>query len=153
MATRRRRFVSPQFHIRILTPQELDTTTKEKIFRNYKSRIESFSVEKEKVGSRPFARWKRQLQGVGGHKKAMVDVCSLLHKTYSGRNNIDLNLEAKKQIVAALSYALDPVDIIPDYVPGVGYLDDIYCINLCLSKLKTSCPELWEEVKTLLERL
>jgi uncharacterized membrane protein YkvA (DUF1232 family) len=153
MATRNRIFTAPPFIIRITTPQELDAQTKKEVHAEYHSHIKHYTVRRKKISSVEFSKWKNQLGKSGGFKKQLVSVCDLLYKTYAGRNPIDLNLEARKQIVAALYYAFDPVDIIPDYVPETGYLDDVFCINLCLSQLKRSCPELWEEVKTLLERL
>ena len=40
-------------------------------------------------------------------------------------------------IMSALIYVLSPVDIIPDFIPFVGYLDDVAVIGLCLSMVKT----------------
>lgn len=39
---------------------------------------------------------------------------------------------ALSAIVFALLYALDPLDIIPDLVPGIGYVDDVAVISMCL---------------------
>jgi uncharacterized membrane protein YkvA (DUF1232 family) len=35
---------------------------------------------------------------------------------------------AKWLIVGAIAYALSPVDIIPDWIPLVGYLDDVLIV-------------------------
>ena len=40
-------------------------------------------------------------------------------------------------IMSALIYVLSPVDIIPDFIPFVGHLDDVAVIGLCLSMVKT----------------
>jgi uncharacterized membrane protein YkvA (DUF1232 family) len=148
MATRKVTFKSPPFNIRIKSPIELDSQTKQKIYNQYHEHVENYDVLREKVNSATFSKWKNQLRHSGGYKKEMVKVCTLLHKEYT--NNIHLNTETKKHIAAVLHYAFDPIDIIPDWVPEIGYLDDVYCINLCLSRLKSKCPELWEKVKTLL---
>jgi len=35
-------------------------------------------------------------------------------------------------IVAALLYVLSPIDLIPDFIPVVGYLDDAAVVAVCL---------------------
>ncbi len=39
-------------------------------------------------------------------------------------------------IVAALLYVLNPMDLIPDFIPGVGYLDDAAVVALCLKMVE-----------------
>ncbi len=35
-------------------------------------------------------------------------------------------------IVAALFYVLDPIDLIPDFIPVIGYIDDAAVVAICL---------------------
>ena len=42
----------------------------------------------------------------------------------------------KRRILAALSYLTDPEDIIPDHVPGLGFLDDAIMIELISHELR-----------------
>jgi uncharacterized membrane protein YkvA (DUF1232 family) len=37
----------------------------------------------------------------------------------------------------ALLYVLSPVDLIPDLIPGIGYLDDAAVVALCLKMIET----------------
>lgn len=39
-------------------------------------------------------------------------------------------------ILGALLYFLSPVDLVPDFLPGVGYLDDAAVIAVCLKLVK-----------------
>ena len=36
-------------------------------------------------------------------------------------------------VIGALIYVLSPVDIIPDFIPGAGYVDDALVLSTCLS--------------------
>lgn len=39
---------------------------------------------------------------------------------------------ARWLIVAAVAYALSPIDLIPDFVPVLGYLDDVVIVALLI---------------------
>ena len=39
-------------------------------------------------------------------------------------------------IVAALLYVLSPVDLIPDVIPGIGYVDDGLVVAACLAMVE-----------------
>lgn len=42
----------------------------------------------------------------------------------------------RKRVLAALAYFNQPEDLIPDYLPGIGYLDDAIMIELLARELK-----------------
>ena len=39
-------------------------------------------------------------------------------------------------IAAALLYVLSPIDLIPDVIPGVGYVDDALVVAACLTMVE-----------------
>jgi uncharacterized membrane protein YkvA (DUF1232 family) len=39
-------------------------------------------------------------------------------------------------IVAALLYALNPIDLFPDFIPGIGHIDDALVIATCLAMVE-----------------
>ena len=39
-------------------------------------------------------------------------------------------------IVAALLYVLNPIDLIPDFIPVVGYIDDALVVAACLAMVE-----------------
>lgn len=44
-------------------------------------------------------------------------------------------------IVAALLYVLSPIDLIPDFIPFVGYLDDALVVGACLLLVEQELAE------------
>lgn len=50
-------------------------------------------------------------------------------------------------IVGSLIYVLSPIDLIPDFIPGIGYLDDAAVFFLCLNMIESDLRkyETWRE--------
>jgi len=41
-----------------------------------------------------------------------------------------------ERIVSALAYFADPIDLIPDHIPGIGFLDDAIFVEIVIRELK-----------------
>ena len=53
---------------------------------------------------------------------------------------------AKAVLALTLAYALSPVDLIPDFIPVVGYLDDLLIVPFGMWLAYVLVPrELWKE--------
>jgi uncharacterized membrane protein YkvA (DUF1232 family) len=53
---------------------------------------------------------------------------------------------AKILLGLALAYALSPVDVIPDFIPVIGYLDDVLIVGVLVMLAMRLVPrEVWEE--------
>jgi uncharacterized membrane protein YkvA (DUF1232 family) len=52
--------------------------------------------------------------------------------------------EERKRILGALVYFCDPEDLIPDHIPGLGFLDDAIYVELVIRELKNEI-ESYEE--------
>lgn len=54
----------------------------------------------------------------------------------------------KARITGALlvAYVLSPVDLVPDFIPGLGFADDLIILMIALPLIKRMIPDdLWEE--------
>lgn len=58
-------------------------------------------------------------------------------------------LVAKLVLIAVVAYALSPIDLIPDFIPVLGYLDDLILLPLGIwLAIRLVPPELWRELRT-----
>jgi uncharacterized membrane protein YkvA (DUF1232 family) len=70
---------------------------------------------------------------------------SILHIAYKRK---DVPIFAKIIIIAAIIYALSPIDLIPDFIPVLGYLDDLIILPLLIYvSIKIIPKEILEECK------
>ena len=72
-----------------------------------------------------------------GEEFAVIPIMISLIKHYVEGNYTTVPYGTILAIMSALIYVLSPVDIIPDFIPFVGHLDDVAVIGLCLSMVKT----------------
>ena len=55
---------------------------------------------------------------------------------------------AKILLIVVVAYALSPIDLIPDFVPVLGYLDDMVLVPLGIAlAIKLIPADVWEECK------
>ena len=60
----------------------------------------------------------------------------------------DVSLLAKTVAVTVVTYALSPIDLIPDFIPVIGYLDDIILLPLGIAlAIKLISKDIWQECK------
>ena len=64
-----------------------------------------------------------------------------LTSLYYAYQNPETGLLPKIIIILALSYALSPVDLIPDFIPVLGYIDDLIILPLLISLSIKLIPE------------
>lgn len=72
-----------------------------------------------------------------GEEFAVIPIMISLIKHYVEGKYTTVPYGTILAIMSALIYVLSPVDIIPDFIPFVGHLDDVAVIGLCLSMVKT----------------
>lgn len=60
--------------------------------------------------------------------------------------------EVRASILAALFYLCNPYDVIPDFIPGTGFVDDAYVLNISIKVLYKRYRKLFNKYSKLLPR-
>jgi len=72
-----------------------------------------------------------------------------VHALYLAASDPRVPWYAKVAAIAVAAYALSPIDLIPDFIPVIGYLDDVVIVPLgILLAVKLVPAELMEEFRT-----
>lgn len=71
-----------------------------------------------------------------------------LYALYLAYHHQNVPLIAKIVAVIVVSYALSPIDLIPDFIPIIGYIDDLILLPLgIMLAIKLMPAEVWNECK------
>jgi len=65
--------------------------------------------------------------------KDIVDVVNIMLDVSKWEGNFS---EINKIVLSCAFYLCKPDDVIPDYTPGIGYLDDAFAVNESIKRLK-----------------
>ena len=49
----------------------------------------------------------------------------------------DLSEDDSERIISAMAYFADPIDLIPDHIPGIGFLDDAMFVEIIIRELRS----------------
>lgn len=64
-----------------------------------------------------------------------------VYALYLARGDPRIPWHAKAVIVLTVAYALSPIDLIPDFIPVIGYLDDLIIIPAGIAYAISLMPE------------
>ena len=76
-----------------------------------------------------------------GEKLSYIPTFIQLLKAYYTKEYTKIPLVSLVSITSALLYFVNPLDLIPDPIPGVGYLDDAAIIGACFLLVETDIKE------------
>jgi uncharacterized membrane protein YkvA (DUF1232 family) len=70
-----------------------------------------------------------------------------LAQAYSRGDYRTISPAALLRIVGALLYLVNPLDLLPDSIPGIGLLDDVFVLSLTIRRTRDALNEFatWEE--------
>ena len=117
-------------------PSKLDKSTKDLITKSYLDAIKSiendeFEYIKSKISRKLSITKNASISWVAELSQNYRQLYNALLDYQKGK--IKLSKKSYKAIGAALFYFINPFDIIPDYTPGIGYLDDFCVLATCIS--------------------
>ena len=81
-------------------------------------------------------------------KKWATHLKDYLYGLYLAYHHKDVPIVAKIIALIVVSYALSPVDLIPDFIPIIGYLDDFILLPLgIVLAIKLIPKDIWSDCK------
>ena len=81
-------------------------------------------------------------------KKSTEDLMNDVYALYLARGDPRIPWYAKAIIVLTVVYAFSPIDLIPDFIPVLGYLDDLVIIPAGIALAIHCMPKgVWEEYR------
>jgi uncharacterized membrane protein YkvA (DUF1232 family) len=75
-----------------------------------------------------------------GIKKRVAGLRTKTYTVYLAARDPRTPWYAKVLAIAVVAYALSPIDLIPDFIPGLGYLDDLVIVPLGLALVVKMIP-------------
>ena len=87
-----------------------------------------------------------------GEQLSMVPVMISLVKKYVQGKYTTVPYGTILAILSALIYLLSQIDLIPDFLPGIGYLDDIAVVGFCITMVKADIDsyDVWRQAQGLI---
>lgn len=78
---------------------------------------------------------------------AILPIFISLIRSYITKEYEDIPIGSVIAILSTIIYVASPIDIIPDFIPGAGYLDDAAVVAACISLVKSDVDEYvaWRE--------
>ncbi len=128
----------------------LDNENISKEIEKNNAKAEDLLKDKKKM-ERFLERLERKLSliPVAGKYLSDVPVLISLVKAYVDKEYIDIPIGTIIAIVGALIYVLSPIDLIPDAIPVIGYIDDAAVLAFAYKLVHDDVTEYkeWKEAK------
>ncbi len=112
--------------------QEKEKIAQEELEKRYK-KAEKLLNDSDKM-EKFLQKLEKKLKTIplAGNTLSMVPTMISLVKHYISKDYTDIPVRSIIAIISALIYFLSPVDVIPDTIPGFGYVDDAAVLKFCL---------------------
>lgn len=101
------------------------------------------TINNEDKFERLIQRLENKLKLIPHIGKYISDIACMvsLVKSYIKKEYTDIPIGTIISIVSTLIYIVSPIDLIPDPIPGVGYIDDIMLFGWVLKSIRSDVEE------------
>lgn len=83
---------------------------------------------------------------MNGLKEIAISIKKYIWVLYFAKQDPRVSWKAKLVVIITLAYALSPIDIIPDFIPIFGLLDDLILVPIGIYiAIKLIPKEVWED--------
>ena len=119
-------------------------------FQQAKSKAEEYARDPEKAKKlvdEAMKKIKGKNKGPLGEVWMYLTALIRLTRVYFTRQYTDIPWQTIVLAIAALIYFVSPFDLIPDFIPVAGYLDDVAVISFVVESIKTDSDNFleWED--------
>ncbi len=121
-------------------------------FENARNKAEEFAQDKEKTGHLLDEALKKAARNKNVLENIWVDLQALIRLTKCWLKNEYTQTPWQTIVfaIAGIIYFVNPFDIMPDFIPGAGYLDDATVIGFVIRSVKRDIQQFLEwETKNL----
>jgi uncharacterized membrane protein YkvA (DUF1232 family) len=125
--------------------QQDSAKTAEDKLKDIKEQIQNGTAREEKLLDADFKhileeeeKLKEKLKQSSHLERFTTDIVLFISlvKDYSQGNYRDIPYKTISAVVIGLLYILNPIDIIPDFIPVIGYIDDALVVAFCLKMVE-----------------
>lgn len=118
-----------------------EKTVQEALEKGY-SEAERLLNDEDKM-ERFLQRLEKKLKTIplAGEKLADIPIMASLLRNYIKKEYTDIPIGSVIAIVSALIYFVSPIDILPDSIPVIGYLDDAAVVAACWQLVQSDVNE------------
>lgn len=113
-------------------------------FRKLKLKYDAFNKKASELVNdkgETLSKIEEGLKKATANKGALSDVWNQLHllfsltKDYVKGNYVDIPKSSIISVLAALLYFISPVDLVPDFIVGMGFLDDAFILGFIYKRI------------------
>lgn len=91
--------------------------------------------QKSDISDSDLKKATKKAGNLGDQMKNFTLLLSMIKDSFSGKFNIP-NID-KGIIIGAIIYVVSPIDAVPDFIPFIGWLDDIAIVGIAMNKLSS----------------